>query len=404
MRFSEKEVDFIARYEKRGNSYRLKVYDGYKADGSQNVKTKTWKPLAGMTEKQIQKELERQLVLFEEEVKCGNVSNANIKFEIMADKFLEQAKLERKLRQLTIERLEDCKERTYKAIGHLRLDRITTMHIQKFINSLAEDGANKHTGKGLSVKTQKLYKGFISDVYDFAARYYGIYLKNPCKEVHTVKVETIKREIYDLEEMQTLVNLLSEKAPLKYKVFFIIAMFTGFRKGEILGLEWSDIDFENQVISINRTSVYSKEKGIITGTPKTENGYRSLKVNDEVMNAIRELKAEQDENIAKLGDAWHETDRLFTAWNGLPMGPDTPRHWLQKFCKKEGLRYVNVHSFRHFNATALIEFNCNVNQVSASLGHSDPTTTLNIYTHVFSKVQAKASEALSDSISLNVGG
>lgn len=180
-----------------------------------------------------------------------------------------------------------------------------------------------------------------------------MYLKDPCKGVHTVKVETKKREIYDLEEMQTLVNLLCEKAPLKYKVFFIIAMFTGFRKGEILGLEWSDIDFENQVISINRTSVYSKEKGIITGTPKTENGYRSLKVNDEVMNAIRELKAEQDENIAKLGDAWHETDRLFTAWNGLPMGPDTPRHWLQKFCKKEGLRYVNVHSFRHFNATAL---------------------------------------------------
>ena len=153
----KKEVDFIARYEKRGNSYRLKVYDGYKADGSQNIKTKTWKPSAGMTEKQIQKELERQLILFEEEVKCGNVSNANVKFEIMADKFLEQAELEGELKQLTIERLKDCKERTYKAIGHLRLDRITTMHIQKFINSLAQDGTNKHTGKGLSVKTQKLY-------------------------------------------------------------------------------------------------------------------------------------------------------------------------------------------------------------------------------------------------------
>lgn len=399
-----KEDGFIGRIEKRGNGYRFKIYDGYKADETQNIVTKTWVPEAGMTPKQIEKECQKQFVIFEEEVKTGSFVSANVKFEVMAEMFLTQAELEGNHKQLTLERLKDCKDRTYKAIGHLRLDRITTAHIQKFINSLAQEGTNKHTGKGLSVKTQKLYKGFISDVYDFAARYYNMYLKDPCKGVHTVKVETKKREIYDLEEMQTLVNLLCEKAPLKYKVFFIIAMFTGFRKGEILGLEWSDIDFENQVISINRTSVYSKEKGIITGTPKTENGYRSLKVNDEVMNAIRELKAEQDENIAKLGDAWHETDRLFTAWNGLPMGPDTPRHWLQKFCKKEGLRYVNVHSFRHFNATALIEFNCNVNQVSASLGHSDPTTTLNIYTHVFSKVQAKASEALSDSISLNVGG
>ncbi len=65
-----------------------------------------------MTEKQLQKELERQLVLFEEEVKCGNVSNANVKFEIMADKFLEQAELEGELKQLTIERLKDCKERS----------------------------------------------------------------------------------------------------------------------------------------------------------------------------------------------------------------------------------------------------------------------------------------------------
>lgn len=399
----KKEVDFIARYEKRGNSYRLKVYDGYKADGSQNIKTKTWKPSAGITEKQIQKELERQLILFEEEVKCGNVSNANVKFEIMADKFLEQAELEGELKQLTIERLKDCKERTYKAIGHLRLDRITTMHIQKFINSLAEDGVNKHTGKGLSTKTQKLYIDFISDVFQYAARI-GMSVKNPFSGVHAIKMPTKDIDVYNLDEAQKFLDLICEKAPLKYKVFFIIVIFTGFRKGEILGLEWSDIDFENNIISIERTSIYSKERGIITGSPKTKSGRRSLKVPAAVIDAILELKIEQEKIKADAGDLWNETERLFTSWNGKPMGPDTPRHWLQKFCDKEGLRYVNVHSFRHLNASLLIDGGCNIKAVSSSLGHAQTSTTLDIYAVAFAKAQAKASEALADSFSLNVGG
>lgn len=398
-----KEVDFIGRYEKRGKGYRLKVYNGYDANHNQIVETKTWIPDSGMTEKQIAKEVERQLVLFEEEVKTGSYVSANIKFETMAEKFLEQAALEGNLKQLTIERLKDCRERTYKAIGHLRLDRITTAHIQNFINILAQDGANKQTGKKLSTKTQKLYLGFISDVYKFAARN-NLFLNNPCKGVNTIKVPKKEINVYDVEEMQSFLNLLCKKAPLKYKVFFIIAVFTGFRKAEIMGLEWKDIDFENNVITIGRISVYSKEQGTITGTPKTKKGFRSLKVPDVVINAILELKEEQDKMKSKLGDRWNDTGRLFTAWNGNSMGPDTPRHWLEKFCEQEKIRHVNVHSFRHFNASALIEYGCNVNQVSTSLGHAQTSTTLNIYTHCFDKVLAKSSEALSDSLNLNVGG
>ena len=91
-----------------------------------------------MTPKQIEKECQKQFVIFEEEVKTGSFVSANVKFEVMAEMFLAQAELEGNHKQLTLERLKDCKERTYNAIGHLRLDRITTAHIQKFINSLAQ--------------------------------------------------------------------------------------------------------------------------------------------------------------------------------------------------------------------------------------------------------------------------
>ena len=83
------------------------------------------------------------------------------------------------------------------------------------------------------------------------------------------------------------------------------------------------------------------------------------------------------------------------------MGPDSVRHWLGKFCKREGLRYVNVHSFRHLNASMLIRNGVDVRTVSAALGHSQTSTTLNIYAHAFDEAQAKASEAIADTLNLD---
>ena len=273
------------------------------------------------------------------------------------------------------------------------------MQIQKFINNLAEDGINLHTGGGLSSKTQKLYLNFISDVMNFAIRC-NMISRNPCHGVQVIATKKKEREMYTVEEAQEFLNHL-QNAPIKYRTFFILAIFSGFRRGELLGLEWKDIDFENCVITIRRTSLYAKEKGIFEGTPKTEGSYRCLKLPAKVMDALRGYKQAQDEDIRKLGDRWHETDRLFTTWDGHPMGPDSVRHWLEKFCKREGLRYVNVHSFRHLNASMLIQNGVDVRTVSAALGHSQTSTTLNIYAHTFDEAQAKASEAIADTLNLD---
>lgn len=104
----------------------------------------------------------------------------------------------------------------------------------------------------------------------------------------------------------------------------------------------------------------------------------------------------------KLGDQWEATNRVFTAWNGSPMGVDSSRHWLNKFCKRNGIRYVNVHSFRHLNASLLIMNGIDIKTVSASLGHSQASTTLNIYAHAFAEAQARASETIANSLPLNI--
>ena len=84
----------------------------------------------------------------------------------------------------------------------------------------------------------------------------------------------------------------------------------------MLGLEWKDVDFENNIISVRRTSNYTAKQGTYTDTTKTRRSQRSLKFPQEIMDMLKEYKAEQDEQALKCGDKWVETDRLFTKWNG----------------------------------------------------------------------------------------
>ena len=116
------------------------------------------------------------------------------------------------------------------------------------------------------------------------------------------------------------------------------------------------------------------------------------------MALLQEYKTHQAADAEKLGNLWNDTDRLFTAWNGTPMHPNSPLTWLTKFCEANNLKKVNVHSFRHLNASLLITAGIDARTVSASLGHSQTSTTLNIYAHTFAQAQAKASEAIAEAL------
>lgn len=177
---------------------------------------------------------------------------------------------------------------------------------------------------------------------------------------------------------------------------FTLLIYCGMRRGELLGLEWKDINFDTNVLSINRTSQYTNEKGIYTDDVKTASSRRSMKLSDEVTELLKEYKVWQDEKRLAIGDKWTDTDRLFTQWNGLPMSLSTPYKWLQDFTKKNNLPKINIHSLRHTNATLLIRQGVNVRTVAGRLGHSVTSTTLNIYSHELQSADAAAADSLSN--------
>lgn len=396
------------RISKKGvESYLIRVSLGYEGD-QRVMKSMTYKPEKDMSKKQIEREVNRQAVLFEEKAKteyaeqkrleaerlesedCAvEYAKKNTTFRTLADEWLKLQEMSKEYKLSTLTKLKGCKKRTYSAIGDILVSKLNYRNVQAFITSLAQDGVNQQTGKGLSVKSQKAYLTFVSDVMLYAKRS-GIIEHNPCRDIVFTKTPSKEKDIYSLEEAKQFISAVDQKAPIDYRLFVNLLAYCGMRKGEALGLEYKDIDFENSVLTIRRTSNYHEGYGVYTDTPKTKSSYRSLYIQPKIIELIKQVQAEQRNRATKCGDLWHDTDRLFVTWNGEPLHPNTPYKWLQRFCEAEKIPFKGLHSFRHFVATQALANGVDIKSVSAILGHSQTSTTLNTYAHAVQQANQKA--------------
>lgn len=453
----------MAQIEKRTNgSYRIRVSCGYSADGKKKTQSMTWKPPRdNMTEKQIEKAVQKAAFEFEQKCSGGQVVCAE-KFETFCETWFEEY-ASRTLKPSGIERARAYTPRVYEKLGHLRIDKITPREIDRFISWLTKQkviskanavfcgdyqklvtqggfnqkqlaekaGVSPHTvcsvreGKPinwtnaekiaevlgeptsrlfekqtddrlLNPKTIKNYISFVSSVFDYAV-HIKVIKENPCKNAALPKIPQKEHEMFDVSQATRFLDILDHpETPIKYRAFFQLAIFGGFRRGEILGLEWSDVDFDTNIVHIRRTVHYSKKLGYYDTEPKSKSSVRSLQLPENVIFTVRQLRNEQLSQRLKLGDRWHDTERLFTTWDGQQMHGATPFTWLTKTCKANDLPKVNLHSMRHLNASLLISSGVDVKTVQSVLGHSQASTTLDIYAAAFRDREAQALGAVAD--------
>ena len=338
--------------------------------------------------------------LFEEKIKAGKYP-CNVTFMTFAEDYrINFAKAN--LRPTTFEKETYITKRVYAAIGHKKLGKITRRDIIMFVNDLVKNGKNEKTGKPLAYKTIKSHVSFVSRVFSYAIEL-GALSDNPARNIKIPKTEENKPkevEIYDPEELRQLVKMLDDKVPMKYKMFVNLLIIMGGRKGEVLGLEWKDIDFRTRLITIRRASYYTPEEGIFASDPKTEKSKRVKKYSQELLDLLLKYKQYQDEYKLSLGDKWQEHDRLFTQWNGIPMHPNTPYSWLKEFCEKNGFQFHCLHSLRHSHSSIKICNGVSPAELSADLGHSSINVTLGIYAHIFAQVAAKESTIVDKAVGL----
>lgn len=244
----------------------------------------------------------------------------------------------------------------------------------------------------LSANTIQHYHAVISTILNTAVQWQAI-TSNPCTRVRPPKLE--KKDARYLNEVQAahLFELL-ETENMQYKTMIKLLLYTGFRRGELCGLEWDDIDFNNCVIHVRRSSNYVPDKGIFVDETKNLTSIRCIKVPAIAFEMLKDYRRWQIEERLKIGDQWQDHNRLFTTWNGKPIHPDTITGWFHNFIIKTDLPYITVHSLRHTNATLQIAGGVPLSTISDRLGHADTATTGRIYVHAIRSADEAAAETL----------
>lgn len=186
-----------------------------------------------------------------------------------------------------------------------------------------------------------------------------------------------------------------EAEPLKWQLITHLLLVTGCRRGEIMGLQWKKVDFDNSRVTIDRSLIASPSKGVYESTTKTED-IRYLNLPAETMALLKQHKREQLRIQIANGDRWICSGYVFTQDNGDRMNPDSITAWLNDFSKRHGLPHINPHAFRHTVASVLLANGTDIVTVAAQLGHASASTTENFYAHIIEENKAKATECIAD--------
>ena len=186
-----------------------------------------------------------------------------------------------------------------------------------------------------------------------------------------------------------------ESEPLKWRLITHLLIVTGCRRGEIMGLKWEKVDFENSRVKIDRALVSSKSKGVFEESTKTSD-IRHLALPRETMDLLRQHKLEQLRLQLANGDRWLHTGYVFTQDNGDHMNPDSITGWLKDFSTRHGLPHINPHAFRHTVASVLLANGTDIVTVSKQLGHASITTTESFYSHIIEENKAKAADCIAN--------
>lgn len=196
---------------------------------------------------------------------------------------------------------------------------------------------------------------------------------------------------------ETIASILEalESEPLKWRLITHLLIVTGCRRGEIMGLKWEKVDFDNSRVKIDRALVSSKSKGVFEESTKTSD-VRYLSLPRETMDLLRQHKREQLRLQLLNGDRWIHTGYVFTQDNGDHMNPDSITGWLKDFSTRHNLPHINPHAFRHTVASVLLANGTDIVTVSKQLGHSSITTTENFYSHIIEENKAKAADCIAD--------
>lgn len=422
----------MATIVKRGNSYRIMVSCGRDTNDKQIFKTTTYKPTA-TTPKRIEKEVNDFAREFEKKVHNGDVFDGDsIKFS----EFIKIWENRWGKQNLTTRILEDylyvLDKRVVPHIGNMYLSKIKRIHIQSIIDGMVE--------RGSAPKTVKWTFTCINSVIKYAYRM-EIIEKNPCDRISLPRIKQVTEiQYFTLDQAKTFLRALEGTYPIRMKahtrtlkatgqtysvpeytetrvristqiqVYFNLAVYGGFRRGELIALTWEDINFKEQTVNICK-AVSKTKAGQIVKEPKTESGKRVVSLPKVCFEKLAKWRREQMQLAVSLGSKWegyrgkdYDKNNIFITDTGSQMCVDTPSHKFKEILamynatvpEENQLPIIRLHDLRHTCATLLLSENVDIETVSHRLGHSKASVTLDIYGHALETKDRSASDKLTE--------
>jgi integrase len=214
---------------------------------------------------------------------------------------------------------------------------------------------------------------------------------NPCKLVKAPRRSSPEMPTWSIDEVQRVLTAARD-TPLE--PLWHLALSTGMRRGELLGLTWSDIDFDRAELSVRRTLSRGRGNELELGSLKTKSASRSIALPESAVQQLRRLQVGQREKQKLAGDAWHDDAFVFTDDLGRPLQINYLQRQFTSLISAAQVPRIRIHDLRHTNATLLLNQGVHAKVVQERLGHTSVGMTIDIYSHVLPHMQQHAADAL----------
>lgn len=381
---------------KRCGGYRITVSCGRDEAGKQILCTTTFVPPKGLTEKQEQKAVIEFAEKYERRIKGGASANYN---KMTFKSFCLDLYYKNHLETLKVKTANGYRavieKRLIPYFGNMRIKNITPLDVRGWLASLErKDGQDKALSRNSTGSWFRTLSALLGKAYEWE-----IIDENPCKRVKSPSDSQPDVEALQLSDVQKICDKIPEYEDIRVRTFILLILYTGIREAEAAGLEWRDINFDDCILSIRRTSQYIPGRGMVESTPKSKTSVRDIPISQDVVNELIKYKIWQRDIIKELGELYEgnpgEEARLFTSWTGLPIYDSTLRKWLTKFLKWCEVPRVTVHGLRHTFASLLIANGTDARTAAALMGHSSPALVMNVYANVQDEAKKRAVKNLS---------
>lgn len=313
-----------------------------------------------------------------EKIRCGlTYEGTQVTLTMFMESWLNSKELSRRARTVFLYR-QIATQHILPILGQMKLQDIQPAHIKQLYD------IKRREGRG--ARTVQLIHSTLFSVLKQAVKE-GILGRNPSEAVDRPKVEQAEFQIFTETQAR---QFLTATAGSEFEALYYLALTTGMREGELLGLKWFDIDWEKSTLQVQRQLQQVEKKGYVFVPPKTKKGRRKIQLGEASIAQLMAQREHQKEAKAVAGDRWQENELIFPTTIGTPLDNHRVTDEFKSILKKAGLPNIRFHDLRHTSISLLLDAGMPVNAVQGRAGHSKPSVTTDIYGHTTARGQEQA--------------